>query len=698
MKRLIKKASTDVTVEIFIQDSSSTTGAGLTGLVFNSAGLACYYVRPLTAAAALSLVTQTVTGAHSDGGFVEIDATNMPGAYRLDLSDAVVATGKDNVTIMLEGATNMAPVLLEIQLTDIDVNDAVRAGLTALPNAAADAAGGLVISDAGGLDIDAMAGDVVNLDGAAMRGTDNAATASALSTHDGKLDTVDTNIDTLLDALIMQATTIATLASQVSFTLSAGSTDDDAYNGAAIVIVDASTGVQKAFGSISDYTGSTKTVTLAQDPGIFTMATTDKVYILSSDTFAIIDRVLTGSTHNVNNSLGKRIRELGGIVMSSGTAQAGGVNTITLAAGESATDNIFRQSYIAIIGGTGVGQGHHVLSYNGATKVAIMDDDWVIQPDATSEYVIYGAGSHDSLMSGLAQAGSASTITLESTASADDNLIKDAFVVVVSGTGAHQTRRITDYNGTTKIATVIPDWEINPDATSGYWIAPQGSTNVWDEPLTGALHNEANSSGRRLRELSTTIAYSGSVNDAGATTTSFDIDAGASAVDDFYVDQTFIFTDGALAGQSRAVLTYVGATRTVTFDEALTSAPANGVGIQIMADHVHPVSQIADGVHDEPTSEHTTAGSAGKVLNDLGPAATTVVKGTATGTPTATTMAASALTEDTDDHYNGRIIIWTSGVLKDQATDITDYDGATNTFTFTATTEAATAGDTFVIV
>lgn len=36
----------------------------------------------------------------------------------------------------------------------MDFDDAVRGGMTALPNAAADAAGGLVISDAGGLDID----------------------------------------------------------------------------------------------------------------------------------------------------------------------------------------------------------------------------------------------------------------------------------------------------------------------------------------------------------------------------------------------------------------------------------------------------------------------------------------------------------------------------------------------------------------
>ena len=86
------------------------------------------------------------------------------------------------------------------------------------------------------------------------------------------------------------------------------------------------------------------------------------------------------------------------------------------------------------------------------------------------------------------------------------------------------------------------------------------------------------------------------------------------------------------------------------------------------------------------------------VLGDQAQAATTIVEGIATGTPTTTTMAASALTEDTDSHYNGRIIIWTSGVLKDQATDITGYVGATKTFTFTAVTEAATAGDTFVIL
>lgn len=153
-KLTVKKASTDVTVYIFIQDYTSTLGGGLTGLTFETASLVASYVRPLAARAALTLATQTVDGAHSDGGFVEVDATNMPGVYRLDLPDAVCATGVNSVVVMLKGAANMAPVLIEIQLSSYDPNDAVRLGITALPNAAADAAGGLPISDAGALDMD----------------------------------------------------------------------------------------------------------------------------------------------------------------------------------------------------------------------------------------------------------------------------------------------------------------------------------------------------------------------------------------------------------------------------------------------------------------------------------------------------------------------------------------------------------------
>src|SRR3990172_3912301 len=112
----------DVTLYVFIPDASSSVGAGLTGLVYNSTSLVCYYVRTLAAAAQLALATQTVTGAHSDGGFVEIDATNMPGVYRLDLSDAVCAVNVTQAWVELKGAANMVPVLINIKLNNTNAD------------------------------------------------------------------------------------------------------------------------------------------------------------------------------------------------------------------------------------------------------------------------------------------------------------------------------------------------------------------------------------------------------------------------------------------------------------------------------------------------------------------------------------------------------------------------------------------------
>lgn len=129
-KLAIKKAATSTPLYVFISNSSVTTGAGLTGLVYNSASLVASYVRPLAARVAITLATQTVTGAFSSGGFVEVDATNMPGVYRFDVPDAALATGVNSVVVMLKGATNMVPVVLEIDLVAYDPQSATNLGLS----------------------------------------------------------------------------------------------------------------------------------------------------------------------------------------------------------------------------------------------------------------------------------------------------------------------------------------------------------------------------------------------------------------------------------------------------------------------------------------------------------------------------------------------------------------------------------------
>lgn len=81
--------------------------------------------------------------------------------------------------------------------------------------------------------------------------------------------------------------------------------------------------------------------------------------------------------------------------------------------------------------------------------------------------------------------------------------------------------------------------------------------------------------------------------------------------------------------------------------------------------------------------------------------ASVIVRGTVTNsghTPTTTAFKASDITEATDDHFIGRVVIFTSGALLRQASVITDYTGSTSVYTVAAMTEAPANGDTFVIV
>jgi hypothetical protein len=133
-------------VRLFIQDSASAVGAGKTGLAFNTASLVCYRARDDDGNAggtAIALVTAT-KGTWTSGGFVEKDATNMPGWYEFGVPDNALASGSETVDIMFKGASGMAPSALEIQLVAYDPQDSIRQGLTALPNAAAAASGGLL--------------------------------------------------------------------------------------------------------------------------------------------------------------------------------------------------------------------------------------------------------------------------------------------------------------------------------------------------------------------------------------------------------------------------------------------------------------------------------------------------------------------------------------------------------------------------
>ena len=163
--------TTSKIVEVMVRDS--TTGAGKTGLAFGD--VTASYCREGSTRTAITLASGTAGDAYSSGKWCEVDATNQKGLYQLHVPDAAIAVGVAASTISLQ-ATGMIDKAMRLKLeTPVNVTQmsgsstaadnletaalaySATRGLsgTALPASAADAAGGLVISDAGGLDIDA---------------------------------------------------------------------------------------------------------------------------------------------------------------------------------------------------------------------------------------------------------------------------------------------------------------------------------------------------------------------------------------------------------------------------------------------------------------------------------------------------------------------------------------------------------------
>jgi hypothetical protein len=100
-----------------------------------------------------------------------------------------------------------------------------------------------------------------------------------------------------------------------------------------------------------------------------------------------------------------------------------------------------------------------------------------LTPSAVSGNVTLTASTthHDS---GSAQAGSSTTITLKSTASATDDVYNGMYVTITSGTGAGQIRLIEDYVGSTKVATVNIPFSPAPNGTSNYQVTTWTTQSV----------------------------------------------------------------------------------------------------------------------------------------------------------------------------------------------------------------------------
>lgn len=222
---------------------------------------------------------------------------------------------------------------------------------------------------------------------------------------------------------LLVTTTITGLISQQLFSLTAGSPDDNAYNGCLVIITDASDPTQQCVAVGLAYAGTGKLLSLLNDPGIFTIADGDTISILA-------DRSLHPDIDNT-------------------------VIDIDPASGNVGIDwgNIVNKT-----------------TTNDLSATSVLADITKISGDSTAADKLEAL--LDTFETGTAQAGAAGSITLASGAAANNDYYERALVIIYEGTGIGQGRVIDDYSGSTKIATVLPIWTVNPDNTSKYIILP----------------------------------------------------------------------------------------------------------------------------------------------------------------------------------------------------------------------------------
>ena len=434
--------------------------------------------------------------------------------------------------------------------------------------------------------------------------------------------------------------------------------------------------IDTAYVQVDTLTASNGT-TVAPEEFIFTNAMTGtgadagkvRLRFLSTDgTEIFTDRVLCEYTALIE----------AGTVLHSGIAQSGTTNTIVLDSGASSIDKFYNHARVVVSSGTGSEQERIIVEYTGSTRTAKVAPPWVTNPDSTSAFEIEPATVHsettsDTIKVGLATAATGTTITLDGDASTVDDFYNEAVIHIDSGTGEGESRVITDYVGSTKVATVSRTWFTTPDTTSEYVI--ENGTS-YAECLSSVAQADVNAACDTALSDYDPATHTELVAEIDAVQTDIGtLQTTADAIETDTQDlQTQIGTAGDGLGDLGGMSTAMKAEVNAEADTAITD-------------------------YDPPTNaemEARTVDAATVAKLEAG-ALATVVGAAATGTLSTTVMTTN-LSEATDDHYNGRVVVFTSGVLLGQAAAVSDYSGTNGTITMTAVTEAPGNADTFVIV
>jgi hypothetical protein len=267
-----------------------------------------------------------------------------------------------------------------------------------------------------------------------------------------------------------------------------------------------------------------------------------------------------------------------------------------------------------------------------------------------------------------ATAVAAGSITLDAGASATDNYYNDCMVVVLSGTtGAGQARLITGYTGSTKVATVSPNWTTTPTGTIVFAVIALSRVDV--AAISGTIQSARDIGAN----IDTTISSRQATVTFPANFSSLAITAGGATTVGTNNDKTgYSLTQTFPTNFSSLAITAGGAVTAGTVSDktgySLTQAfPTNFSSLTITVG-----GAVTAGTVSDKTGYSLAAG--GQDLSDRMLIRANTLQA-ATGTSATLDAGASA----TDGFYVGQMLVAGS-----QARRITAYTGATKVATLTS--------------
>jgi len=647
--RPIKKGSTDQSVVIRIIDSSD--GTPETGVDYDTAGIDLWYRREgATKTSITEAALASLDAAHSDGGIEHIG----DGYYRLDLPDAAFAAGADGV--MVGGTvTDMIVIGAYVPLVDYDPYDSVRMGMTALPNAAADAAGGLPISDAGGLDLDAQIG--TDIDDLVSRLT--AARAGYLDNLNGHTPQTGDNYARLG----------APAGASVSADIAAVKTDTgNLVSRITATLFDGITSLAEWLGLIAgkqsgDATARTEIRATGAGSGTYDETTDSLEALRDTEPHGTAMRG-TDSAALASVCTETRLAELDAANLPTDVAAIPTNPMLDTEDGSSFTAIPWNASWDTEV-------QSEVQDAIEANNLDHLCKTATGSADMTAEVV------DNSILSRIIANGDTSAFDPST-----DGLqpLRDH---VGDGTN------LTEAGGTGDHLTAIPwnaswDAEVQSECTDALNVYDPPTKTEMDSAFTeikGATWDSLTDTLEHIRNKQTDIE-----------TDTQDLQTQIGTAGDGLTGVPWNAAwDAEVQSECADALNAYDPPTKAELDTAEANIIADTEDIQSRI----PAALTAGG---NIKADALAISGSTDAADNLEASAETIVVGAAAAGTLSTTQMTTNLTEATDDHYNGRIIIWTSGVLQNQATDITDYDGASKMLTYTATTEAPSDGDTFVIV